>query len=57
MCIMFSLNHPEVEIIYDHPIRKRGRSEGTSRLHVYHISSIVKANPNRNNPRRKISPQ
>lgn len=55
--IMFSLNHPEVEIIYDHPIRKRGRSEGTSRLHVYHISSIVKANPNRNNPRRKISPQ
>ena len=45
--IMFYLNHPEVEIIYDHPVRKPGRTDGTAKLHVFHISSIVKANPDR----------
>lgn len=45
--VMFSLNYPQIEIIYDHPVRKSGRTDGTSKLHVYHVSSIVKPNPNR----------
>lgn len=45
--IMYYLNHPEVEIIYDHPVRKSGRTDGTSKLHVYHISALVKAKPDR----------
>jgi hypothetical protein len=49
--IMFYLNNPEVEIIYDHPIRKANRTIGIAKLHVYYISHIVKANPNRNNRR------
>lgn len=45
--IMYYLNHPEVEIIYDHPVRKSGRTDGASRLHVYHVSALVKAKPDR----------
>lgn len=45
--IMYYLNHPEVEIIYDHPVRKTGRTDGTSKLHVYHVSALVKAKPDR----------
>jgi hypothetical protein len=45
--VMFSLNYPQIEIVYDHPVRKSGRTDGTSKLHVYHVSSIVRANPNR----------
>lgn len=47
--IMFSINHPDVEIIYDHPIRKPGRTIGSSKLHVYHISAILKPNIAQNN--------
>ena len=45
--VMFSLNYPQIEIVYDHPVRKSGRTDGTSKLHVYHVTSIVRANPNR----------
>jgi hypothetical protein len=45
--VMFVLNHPQIEIIYDHPVRKPGRTDGSSKLHVYHVSSIVKPNPTR----------
>lgn len=45
--VMFSLNYPQIEIVYDHPVRKLGRTDGTSKLHVYHVSSIVKPNPTR----------
>ncbi|WP_215410256.1 hypothetical protein [Janthinobacterium sp. JC611] len=31
------------ELVYDHPIRKRGRTDGTERLHVYHVSAIMKS--------------
>jgi hypothetical protein len=30
------------ELVYDHPIRKDGRTDGTERLHVYHVSAIMK---------------
>ena len=45
--VMFALNHPQIEIIYDHPVRKSGRTDGSSKLHVYHVSSLVKPNPTR----------
>ncbi|MEJ6551177.1 MULTISPECIES: hypothetical protein [Psychrobacter] len=51
--IMYYLNHPEVEIIYDHPVRKAGRTDGTSKLHVYHVSALVKAKPDRITSRTK----
>ncbi len=31
----------EVELVYDHPIRKKDRTEGASRLLVYHISAFA----------------
>jgi hypothetical protein len=34
--------HP-IEIIYDHPIRKRDRTSGSSRVSVYHVSSFVRS--------------
>ncbi len=30
-----------VELVYDHPIRKRDRTEGTARLLVYHVSAFA----------------
>lgn len=43
--VLFALTKvkPEVELIYDHPIRKDGRSEGSDRLLVYYVSSIIPA--------------
>jgi hypothetical protein len=39
--ILYSLARPQnVEIVYDHPIRKATRTEGTSRLLVYHVSTL-----------------
>lgn len=31
-----------VELVYDHPIRKAQRTEGTARLLVYHVSAFVR---------------
>lgn len=31
----------QVEFIYDHPIRKRERSEGVGKLHIYHASKFL----------------
>jgi hypothetical protein len=42
--VLYALNSTAVtELIYDHPIRKQGRTDGTSRLLVYHVSSLVQA--------------
>ena len=30
------------ELVYDHPIRKPGRTDGTERLHVYHVAALTK---------------
>jgi hypothetical protein len=39
--ILYSLARPQnVEIVYDHPIRKATRTEGTSRLLVYRVSTL-----------------
>jgi hypothetical protein len=39
--ILYALARPQnVEIVYDHPIRKPTRTEGTSRLLVYRVSTL-----------------
>lgn len=36
-------NHEHVELVYDHPIRKDTRTEGASRLLLYHVSAFVRS--------------
>lgn len=39
--VLFALANPRtVELVYDHPIRKAGRTSGTSRLLAYNVSSL-----------------
>ena len=39
--VLFALAHPDrVEIIYDHPVRRVGRTAGAARLLVYHVSAL-----------------
>lgn len=39
--VLFNMiNKESVELVYDHPIRKATRTEGSSRLLVYHLSSF-----------------
>jgi hypothetical protein len=40
--VLSALRNPEqVEIVYDHPVRKAERTEGIRRLHVYEITQLV----------------
>lgn len=40
--VMFALTSPNrIELIYDNPIRKEGRTDGLDRLLVYHVSAIT----------------
>jgi hypothetical protein len=40
--ILYALVSPRpVEIVYDHPVRKAGRTSGASRLLLYHLSSFA----------------
>ncbi len=40
--VLFALMNPTVtELVYDHPVRKAGRTEGKSRLLVYRVSEFV----------------
>jgi hypothetical protein len=40
--VLYNIARPrQVELVYDHPIRKRERTTGTARLLVYHISAFV----------------
>jgi hypothetical protein len=44
--IIFALSRSApVEIVYDNPIRQSGRTSGTSRLFVYHVSSVLPRTP------------
>lgn len=40
---LFALSHPDVEIIYDHPIRKAGRTSGIARLCVYDVGTFLES--------------
>lgn len=40
--VMFALTSPSrIELIYDNPIRKEGRTDGLGRLLVYHVGAIT----------------
>lgn len=40
--VMFALTSPSrIELIYDNPIRKEGRTDGLERLLVYHVGAIT----------------
>lgn len=40
--VMFALTSPSrIELIYDNPIRKEGRTDGQERLLVYHVGAIT----------------
>jgi hypothetical protein len=40
--VMFALTSPNrIELIYDNPIRKEGRTDGLNRLLVYHVGAIT----------------
>lgn len=40
--VISALQYPEqVEIVYDHPVRKAERTEGIRRLHVYEVTQLV----------------
>lgn len=50
--VLFALANPEaVEILYDHPIRKPGRTTGISRMVVYDFSSFMMSEIYRSNAR------
>ncbi len=39
--VLFALSEPErVELVYDHPIRREGRTAGAARLLVYHVRGL-----------------
>lgn len=45
--VLFSLvNSTPTELVYDHPVRKPGRTDGTDKLLVYHVSPILRASKN-----------
>lgn len=61
--VLFTLsNSIPVELVHDHPIRKAGRTGGTARLLVYHVSALfdeasaVFSKRPVNRPRRSINP-
>jgi hypothetical protein len=40
---LFAILHPETELVYDHPVRKKQRSAGAGRCHVYNVSEFVRS--------------
>lgn len=60
--VLFTLaNNTPVELVHDHPIRKAGRTGGTARLLVYHVSALfddasaLHSKRPANRPRRSIN--
>lgn len=44
---LFSLVNTETELVYDHPIRKKQRSNGVGRCHVFYINEFLQARSSR----------
>lgn len=41
---LYALRNQNVELVYDHPVRKPSRTSGSSRCHVYHVSEFLSSN-------------
>ncbi len=39
--MMFAINHERVELIYDHPVRRKGRTSGAANCHLYGVSRFL----------------
>lgn len=39
---IFAILNPETELVYDHPVRKKQRSAGAGRCHIYNVSEFVR---------------
>ena len=49
--VLFYLDSPsDVELVYDHPVRKADRTMGTSRVCVYNISLLRTIGPCQGSP-------
>ncbi|MBA1347231.1 hypothetical protein [Rhizobium sp. WYCCWR 11146] len=40
---LFAILNPETELVYDHPVRKKQRSAGAGRCHIYNVSEFVRS--------------
>lgn len=41
--VLYAIANPrQVELVYDHPVRKKRRTEGTANLHAYHVSALFR---------------
>ncbi|MBY2988678.1 hypothetical protein [Rhizobium leguminosarum] len=40
---LFAILHPETELVYDHPVRKKQRSAGAGRCHIFDVSEFVRS--------------
>lgn len=39
--MMYAMKNQDIELLYDHPIRKKERSEGISKCHLYRVSAFM----------------
>ena len=39
--MMFAMINPSVELLYDHPVRRKGRTKGMAKCHLYEISDFL----------------
>ena len=39
--MMYAMKNKDIELLYDHPIRKRHRSEGVAQCHLYRVSAFM----------------
>ena len=42
--MMFAMKNDNVELLYDHPIRRRERTKGIAKCHLYHVSAFMNQN-------------
>jgi hypothetical protein len=40
--VMYAMRNPSVELLYDHPVKRQGRTSGMSRCHLYRVSAYLK---------------
>ena len=39
--MMYAMKNNDVELLYDHPIRRQGRTSGASKCHLYYVSAFM----------------
>lgn len=39
--MMYAMKNKNVELLYDHPIRRKGRTKGFAKCHLYHVSAFM----------------